>query len=332
MVECVCLVISCNYFKNSFFHYIISVSECRGLMDMIVVVDGSDSISEKDFTTLKTAIVSLLDELTLGEDSVRFGLVLYSANITTVLNLSSDKKNLVKAVAALKHSRQGTNTHRGIKQMNLMFAEQGRKGIPKVGIVITDGISKQPNLTAEEAATAKDKNINMYAVGVTKNIDMTELKSISSSDEKAISIETFDQLKAEIVPLMKQVCPTTTAAPTKTMTTMPTPTTHHPIVTPLPPVECITSGQQPGYPNSDEDAEKDEIDSNIERDAESSESDDDDVYVNRQNINQQGLWNSLFGRHRSFGHYLAHDDEDSYRRRGFGLHRQAQFYRAYDDK
>ena len=201
------------------------MSACPGQLDMVTVVDGSDSITEDDFSTLKTAILSLLDELTLGENHVKFGLVLYSSNITTVLDLSSNKKQLQTQIASLTHSRQGTNTHKGIKEMNLMFTTKGRKGVPKVGIVITDGISKDPDSTAKQAALAKAKEVNMYAVGIAQHIDIAELKSIASSSNNVISYQRFDQLKSGIVSLMKQVCPnttTTTTAPPVTTTTIAT--------------------------------------------------------------------------------------------------------------
>ena len=202
-----------------------TVSECPGPLDLIVVVDGSDSIFNDDFSAIKTAILGLLDTLILGEDNVKFGLVLYSSNITTVLALSSNKEHIRTRISTLTHSRQGTNTHLGIRKMNSMFAHHGRKGIPKAGIVITDGISKLPKKTAAAAAIAKRKNTNMYAVGITKHIDMNELENIASSDERVISLKNFSQLKIGITSLMKQVCPVITTTTTTTTTTAATTTT-----------------------------------------------------------------------------------------------------------
>ena len=260
------------------------MSGCPGLLDMVTVVDGSDSITEDDFSTLKAAILSLLDELTLGEDHVKFGLVLYSSNITTVLDLSSNKKQLQTQIASLTHSRQGTNTHKGIKEMNSMFNSKGRKGVSKVGIVITDGISKDPASTAKQAALAKAKRVNMYAVGIAQHIDMAELKSIASSSDNVMSYQRFDQLKSGIVSLMKQVCPntttTTTAPPVTTTTTLTTTTTMTtPIVmtttttpkaqsTTQSPDDCITRSVQERGKNGDKENEG--------KDSESETEDDDD--------------------------------------------------------
>ena len=266
------------------------MSGCPGLLDMVTVVDGSDSITEDDFSTLKTAILSLLDELTLGEDHVKFGLVLYSSNITTVLDLSSNKKQLQTQVASLTHSRQGTNTHKGIKEMNSMFTRKGRKGVPKVGIVITDGISKDPASTAKQAAFAKAKEVNMYAVGIAQHIDMVELKSIASSSNNVISYQRFDQLKSGIVSLMKQVCPntttTTTALPvtTKTTTTtaatsttttmatpieMPTTTLSKAQSTTQSPDDCVTRSVQIKGKNKDKENEAEDSESEAEDDDDS---------------------------------------------------------------
>ena len=302
-----------------------------------MVVDGSDSISDGDFSTIKTAILSLLDELTLGEDNVKFGLVLYSSNITTVIALSSDKKQIRTEIATLMHSRQGTNTHLGINQMNLMFAQQGRKGVPKVGIVITDGISKDPEETATEAATAKSNNINMYAVGITKHIDMTELKKIASSDDKAISLKTFNQLKTGITSLMKQVCPeitTTTTTTTTTMTKAATTTEKPTIITRAFPIDCVTSGPKRILPNEDEreenyeGSERDDDDVTVSRTPHRTEdSSDEDEYQNSQtsqNNVRPGLWNALFGRHRMYDDDYEHNRRDYYG--GYG-----QYRRQYDD-
>ena len=254
---------------------------------MVTVVDGSDSITEDDFSTLKTAILSLLDELTLGEDHVKFGLVLYSSNITTVLDLSSNKKQLQTQIASLTHSRQGTNTHKSIKEMNLMFTTKGRKGVPKVGIVITDGISKDPDSTAKQAALAKAKEVNMYAVGIAEHIDMAELKSIASSSNNVISYQRFDQLKSGIVSLMKQVCPntttTTTAPPVTTATTSATSTTTTTMTTPIvmttttskaqsttqSPDDCITRSAQIKGKNKDKENEAEDSESEAEDDDDS---------------------------------------------------------------
>ena len=318
-------------------------------------MDGSDSIFNDDFSAIKTAILGLLDALTLGEDNVKFGLVLYSSNITTVLALSSNKEHIRTRVATLTHSRQGTNTHLGIRKMNLMFAQHGRKGVPKAGIVITDGISKLPKKTAAAAAIAKRKNINMYAVGITKHIDMNELENIASSDERVISLKNFSQLKTGITSLMKQVCPVittttaatttttaaTTAAETATATAAATATEQSTIETQTLPSDCVTQGHKIILPDEDKERNEKERDYDDGDDSRISHlpkhrggSSDEDEYPNSktsQNNMTPGLLNLLFGRRRAintgYRQYRREDDDDyrQYRRDygGYGHYRRA---------
>ena len=89
-------------------------SECRSLLDLIVVVDGSDSITAKDFVTLKTSLADYQDALSLADEQAKFGLVLYSSDVSATISLSSNKNQLRKDILALRHPRDGTRTDLGI--------------------------------------------------------------------------------------------------------------------------------------------------------------------------------------------------------------------------
>lgn len=79
-----------------------------------MVVDGSDSITAKDFVTLKTSLADYQDALNLADDQAKFGLVLYSSDVSATISLSSNKKQLRKDILALRHPRDGTRTDLGI--------------------------------------------------------------------------------------------------------------------------------------------------------------------------------------------------------------------------
>lgn len=87
-----------------------------------------------------------------------------------------------------------------------MFTEQGRPGVPRVGVIITDGISKDPKATAKESEFARSEGIKLYAVGVSDLIAENELKSIASNGTKVLSVTSFDQLKLVFSSLVVQVC------------------------------------------------------------------------------------------------------------------------------
>lgn len=94
----------------------------------------------------------------------------------------------------------------GIKSLRKMFSQQGRPGVPRVGVVITDGISKNPRDTAKESELARSEGVKLYAVGVSDLIAENELKSIASNGTRVLSVTSFDQLKLVFSSLVVQVC------------------------------------------------------------------------------------------------------------------------------
>ena len=70
--------------------------------------------------------------------------------------LTYDGKLLLKETTNLIHPRDGTKTALGIATMRELFKTGGRAGVPWVCIVITDGISKDPPKTKQEALLAKE--------------------------------------------------------------------------------------------------------------------------------------------------------------------------------
>ncbi|XP_052697335.1 protein PIF-like isoform X2 [Crassostrea angulata] len=207
---------------------------CRNLLDVVAVVDGSDSITSPDFQTLKSSLVDLMDGLQLAEDQARFGVVLYSSDVAAEIPLSADRRQLKSKILGLRHPRDGTRTDLGIKSLRKMFSQQGRPGVPRVGVVITDGISKNPRDTAKESELARSEGVKLYAVGVSDLIAENELKSIASNGTRVLSVTSFDQLKLVFSSLVVQVCPTTTTT-TTTTTPAPTTTTTTKTTTTLPP-------------------------------------------------------------------------------------------------
>jgi len=59
-------------------------------------------------------------------------------------------------------------------------ARPSEEGIPRIAIVVTDGMSNSPPATIAAANTIHANNILAYAVGVGDSIDMDELNAIAS--------------------------------------------------------------------------------------------------------------------------------------------------------
>lgn len=88
-----------------------------------------------------------------------------------------------------------------------IVSKQKREGVPIVGVVLTDGISKNKTKTTYAANALKDLGVTMYSIGVTDIKNKEELNNIASSPENVITFQTFDELAAKLESLVKLVCP-----------------------------------------------------------------------------------------------------------------------------
>jgi len=92
-----------------------------------------------------------------------------------------------------------TNTSSALNVMRtVVFKEEAgdRPDVNNVGIVITDGQSDDRQATTLEAMAAKDAGIRMFAIGLTNEIDATELKRIAS---EPLSDHYFNRTSIDLV-------------------------------------------------------------------------------------------------------------------------------------
>ncbi|XP_071104578.1 protein PIF-like [Haliotis cracherodii] len=184
----------------------VSGQNCAHLLDVVAVVDGSDSILDDEFILLKNSLIQLTNWLDLGEEGQMFGAVVFSSSVSDVAHLSTNRSQLQAQISQFDHPQEGTHTHLGIAKMTEIMRNESRPGVPKVGIVITDGRSRYPNRTAQEAADAKALGIEMFAIGIGSKIRISELNDIASSNANVKNITAFSELNDIIVTLVQEVC------------------------------------------------------------------------------------------------------------------------------
>ena len=169
-------------------------------LDIIFAIDDSSSISGKQFRGLKTFLANVVDSLDVGEDAVRIGVIKYAKGVKDEIRLDDffGKEMLKAAVLKIKHERGGTRTGKAITRMVKAF--QGgfgaRVGARKIGIVITDGKSKdsvtRPVMRAERAG------ITLYAIGVGGSVDRSEIRTIAGGRRRAFFSTSFSTLNRVI--------------------------------------------------------------------------------------------------------------------------------------
>ncbi|XP_059152487.1 von Willebrand factor-like isoform X2 [Physella acuta] len=182
-------------------------TQCIGSLDIIFAVDGSNSMGEQNFIKQRTTLVNLVNRLTVSDSEIHIGLCLFSNSVTETIALSGNKVDVIKHINNLTYPDEQTRTDLAIDRAIEMFSTQGRgPSVPKLLMVITDGASTKPLLTQSSAATAKARNITIYAVGVTAQIDRNELESMASKKETVVTTNDFTTLEGSLVNATNRAC------------------------------------------------------------------------------------------------------------------------------
>lgn len=178
------------------------------------MIDGSDSLITPDFVKEKEFVSSVLARFYFDENNgIRAGGIAYSSNIQSIpLDPFQSAFQFRESFERLDHQQESTYTHLGIQASRDIFQRQARAGLPKVLIIITDGLSRFPDRTFEEATKAKQEGILIITVGVaSRNEEFTpeaveELMSISSSEALMFLVQTFDDLPSVEITLAQTIC------------------------------------------------------------------------------------------------------------------------------
>ena len=122
---------------------------CTIPADYCIAADSGNSINDDDFIILVDIISQIVDGLNVGptaQDS-RVAMVKYGRDVFREFNLTTytDKTTLVdviRNVSRIERTTPGTtNTPGAIEECVRIFEEQGRVGVSRVIIVITDGVT-----------------------------------------------------------------------------------------------------------------------------------------------------------------------------------------------
>ncbi|KAL5020240.1 hypothetical protein ScPMuIL_003132 [Solemya velum] len=181
--------------------------KCRAPSDVIFLLDGSESLSEPDFEKMKQFVESLLDRFHVEPAYTRVGALVFGTLVrdTIILGRYATRADLYGRIDKLSQPQSGTGTARGLQRMRRMFKTEGRPGVTRVGIVITDGRSLSPPRTEFEAKGAKKENISMVAIGFGSDVFTQELETIASSRDTVFESDNFAKLVTAVETALRDV-------------------------------------------------------------------------------------------------------------------------------
>ncbi|XP_053540891.1 integrin alpha-M [Ictalurus punctatus] len=179
--------------------------------DIAFLLDGSGSISQQDFTTMKNFVINMVNGL--KDRDFQFAVAQYSSNFQIHIKFNSFSST--DQIRGINQFGGGTYTATAIKRVvaELFTSEAGaRENANRVLVVITDGESHDRSELGNAAQDAEQKKITRYAIGVGSAFNNpsaeNELKTIASDpDDKyvfkvndfSVLTEIRDTLKENII-------------------------------------------------------------------------------------------------------------------------------------
>lgn len=186
-------------------------TECISTIDLMLVLDGSESISAADFELMRTFAGDLAGHFTISPDDVHAGIVQFAGEGQgrVEIGLSSDAAAVQGAVAAMTQIVGATDIQEGIALAQGELAAGARSGVPRALIVLTDGAHNQPGDEVAEAEAARAAGTEIFAIAVGSGPDLGQLGAIASDpdSEHVFSVGDFEALVTILDPLVQVVCP-----------------------------------------------------------------------------------------------------------------------------
>ncbi len=196
---------------------LIPFSQCQScqtsVLDMVLAIDASGSIGSTYYEMAKTAVEKMIDNLNIGPNKVKVGIVNYSSSailVKSLINTDQDKATLKAAVRNLPYLDSTTATGDALAMANKVFFANPRDFTPRVTVVFTDGYSNTGSDVYSEADLLKKQNVEIFTVGIGSDIDHNELDQIASipaSKYKKL-ISNYNELYAAINDITTTACST----------------------------------------------------------------------------------------------------------------------------
>ncbi|XP_074525395.1 integrin alpha-2 [Halichoeres trimaculatus] len=171
-----------------------AVQKCGGPMDIVIVLDGSNSIYP--WEPMNLFLQKLIPELEIGPDNTQVSVMQYGVEtqIEFTLNQYKTKDEVLEAASNIRQMfGSSTNTFQAIRyatQWGFHPQYGGRPNAAKVIVVVTDGESHDKASRDDVIAECEAKGITRFGIAVLgyynrHNIDtrklILEIKSIASS-------------------------------------------------------------------------------------------------------------------------------------------------------
>lgn len=190
--------------KNLFRYFLFTA--CGGKpADVYFLLDSSSSIRPEEFKKQLKFVEDIVDVFDIAANKTRVGVSTFSHDYRSIISLDqySNKEELKTAIANVTYLGGGTDTGAALQRVREVdfSSARTRREVAHILIVMTDGLSRNPDSTKLQAKLAKTNGTYIFAIGISDNVDEDELSYIASGPDSTVSdfvfsVDNFDALDA----------------------------------------------------------------------------------------------------------------------------------------
>ncbi len=166
-------------------------------LSVVLLIDGSSSVTEEDFKAMKEFASSLAASLAATHDDAALALVQFNQHPKVEAPLTPVARGSLRhAIAALDQMMGSTDISAPIRRAREMLSEEARE-TEKVIILMTDGQTHVDELqeSEKEARTAnREVGARVFTLGVGRDVDVAGLSRVATGKAEIAADATAEKL------------------------------------------------------------------------------------------------------------------------------------------
>ena len=170
-----------------------SISEPRNVLDLVFVIDGSDSLKEDQFDQLKETVKQMLKDHTISPLDTHVSILEYSEEPTVFvyLNDTFDSEELNAKIDRIIASNGRTAIlHKALMEVSNVFDVKngGRPGAAKAVVILTDGDASDSSDLDTASKLLRGSGTRVYVVKIGDDKVPDEIIKIVSTPEDVFPV------------------------------------------------------------------------------------------------------------------------------------------------
>uniref|UniRef100_A0A8C5YKE6 Collagen type VI alpha 6 chain n=1 Tax=Marmota marmota marmota TaxID=9994 RepID=A0A8C5YKE6_MARMA len=178
-------------------------------VDLVFLMDGSNSIHPSDFKKMKEFLASIVQDFDVSLNRVRIGAAQFSHTYRPefLLGTFTGEKEISFQIENIQQIFGYTHIGAALREVGHYFRpDMGSRinaGTPQVLLVLTDGQSQDE--VAQAAEELRRKGVDIYSVGI-GDVDDQQLVQITGTAQKKLTVHNFDELKKVKKRIVRNIC------------------------------------------------------------------------------------------------------------------------------